>query len=176
MAITKQRKEDMLAEYKEWLAKSKSAVMTEYIGLDSKNIELLRIKIREAGGEMHVLKNTLGKRAFKEAGIELPDDLFTSSTAVSFAFKDPTDIAKAITEFARTSEFVKIKGGSLGTRPISAEGVKALAELPPLPVMRSQLLGMLQAPASQLVRTLAEPARRVAAVIKAHADQESAPA
>ena len=85
-------------------------------------------------------------------------------------------MAKIITDYARTSEFVKIKGGYLGREFMSADQVKALAELPPLPVMRAQLLGMLSAPASKLVRTLAEPARQVAAVLKAYAEKDAAPA
>ena len=70
---------------------------------------------------------------------------------------------------------MKIKAGYLEGRMMTAEEVKALADLPPLPVMRATLLGTLLAPASQLVRTLAEPGRQVAAVIKAYADQDAAP-
>jgi len=77
-----------------------------------------------------------------------------------------------LTEYMRTSEFLKVKGGFLENRPMSADEVKALADLPPLPVMRARLLGVLQAPAAQLARTLAEPARQLAAVLKAYADRE----
>jgi large subunit ribosomal protein L10 len=173
LAVTKQQKEEMLAQYLEWLAQSKSAVLTEYIGLNSKEIENLRIKIRETGGEMHVVKNTLGKMAFKEAGYEIPDEIFTSSTAVSFAFENPAELAKAITDFAKQSEFVKVKAGTLGARAINADGVKALAELPPLPVIQAQLLGLLQTPATRLARVLAEPGRQIAAAIKAYAEKDS---
>ncbi len=77
-------------------------------------------------------------------------------------------------EYARTSDALKVKGGYLGHSAMSAADVKALAELPPLPVMRARLLGTILAPAGQLVRTLAEPARQVAAVLKAYADQQTA--
>ena len=90
--------------------------------------------------------------------------------------RDAPETAKVLSDFARTSEFVKIKGGYLNRSPITAEEVKALADLPPLPVMRAQLLGVISAPASKLVRTLAEPARQVAAVLKSYADKDSAPA
>ena len=83
-------------------------------------------------------------------------------------------MAKVIKDFARTSEFVKIKGGYLEKNLISAAEVMALADLPPLPVLRAQLLGTIMAPASKLVRTLAEPARQLAAVIKAYADKDAA--
>jgi large subunit ribosomal protein L10 len=102
------------------------------------------------------------------------------STAIAFAFQDAPGMAKVITDYERTSEFVKVKGGYLGENLMNAGEVKALAELPPLPVMRAQLLGVLSAPASKLVRTLAEPARQVAAILKAYAEkdasQDAAPA
>jgi large subunit ribosomal protein L10 len=96
------------------------------------------------------------------------------STAVGFAFQDAPALAKTMADFAKSSEFLKIKGGYLGNKPISADDIKALAELPPLPVMRAQLLGTIMAPASKLVRTLAEPARSLAAVIQAYADKDTA--
>jgi large subunit ribosomal protein L10 len=83
-------------------------------------------------------------------------------------------MAKAMTDFASTVEFLKIKGGFLDSRPMDGKQVTALAELPPLPVMRAQLLGTLLAPASQLARTLAEPARSLAAVVQAYAEIASA--
>lgn len=176
MAISKDRKEEILAQYKEWIDKSKATIMTEYTGLSSKEIESLRNKVREAGGEIHVIKNTLGKMAFSEAGVAALDDMFEGSTAVGFAFGDAPDLAKAIIEFAQSSDYVKVKGGALGKQAITADEIKALAELPPLPVMRGQLLGTLMAPATQLARILAEPGRQIAAVIKAYADKDATPA
>jgi large subunit ribosomal protein L10 len=121
------------------------------------------------------MKNTLSKVAFESAGLPLPEKLLEGSTAIAFAFQDAPALAKTLSDFARTSEFVKIKGGYLEKRAIGPEDVRALAELPPLPVMRAQLMGIILAPASKLVRTLAEPGRQVAAVIKAFADREAVP-
>jgi large subunit ribosomal protein L10 len=175
LAISKQRKEQIVAQYLDWLKHSQALVLVEYAGLSMKQIDDLRSKTRETGGEFHILKNTLGKVAFKEAGMALPEKYMEGSTAVVFAFRNVPEVAKMITEFARTSEFVKVKGGYLDKSPISAAGVKALAELPPLPVMRAQLLGTIMAPASKLVRTLAEPARQLAAVFQSFADKEATP-
>lgn len=176
MALTKKRKNEVLDQHKAWLERSQAVVLTQYIGLTAKELEQLRLKIRAAGGEFHVLKNTLGKRIFEDAGISLPEGTFEGSTAISFAFTSPPDLAKVITEFANNSEFVNVKGGVLGNKVLSAGDVKALADLPPLPVVRSQLLGILQAPASKLVRLIAEPGRQIASVIKAYADQDTAQA
>ena len=176
MAITKQRKEEILENYKEWLDKSKAIILTEYTGLSVKDLDQLRQKMRDNGGEFHVVKNTLSRKLIQDAGYPLDEKMFTGSTGIGFAFEDAPGLAKALSDFSNSSEFVKIKGGYLANHLMNPAQVKALAEMPPLPVMRAQLLGMLIAPASKLVRTLAEPGRRVAAVIKAYADQNSAPA
>jgi large subunit ribosomal protein L10 len=175
LAITKERKRELIKQYKEWMEHSRALIVSEYTGLSMSQIDELRRKLREAGGEFHIVKNTLGEIAVKEAGLPVPEHYFEGSTAISFAFEDAPAVAKTMTEFARTSEFVKIKGGYLGNVPMSANQIKALADLPPLPVMRAQLLGTLLAPASQLVRILAEPGRQVAAVIKAYADRDAIP-
>ncbi len=172
MAISKQRKVEILAQYKEWLERSQGAVLMEYIGLDSKAIEQLRRQVREAGGEFHVVKNTLAQRVFTELELAFSDDVYIGSTGIAFAFDDVPPVAKAITDFAKEHEVVKVKAGILDGQPVSVDEVKALADLPPLPVMRAQLLGTIMAPASQLVRTLAEPGRSLAAVVKAYSDKE----
>jgi large subunit ribosomal protein L10 len=175
LANTVEQKRKIVAQYGEWLARSDAFVVTEYTGLTMKKMDALRSQIREAGGEFHVVKNTLVKLALKEAGFDFEEEHFFGSTAIGFAFEDAPAIAKAITDFAKESEFVKVKVGYLEKQMMSAAEVKALADLPPLPVMRATLLGTILAPASQLVRTLAEPGRQVAAVIKAYSERDAAP-
>lgn len=170
MAISKERKNEVVAQYSEWIGNSKALILAEYKGLTMKNMDELRSKAREAGGEFHVVKNTLSKLAFKEAGLPIPEDLLEGSTAIGFALQDAQPLAKAMSDFARTADALKIKGGYLGTRPINAQEVIALAEMPPLPVMRARLMGTLLAPASQLARILSEPGRQIAAVLQAHAE------
>ena len=176
MAITKERKNDLIAQYSEWVSRSNALVLTQYVGLTMKDIDGLRAKVRESGGEFHIIKNTLAKLAFEQAGLKVPKGQFEGSTAIVFAFADAPAVVKIVTEFAKSSEFLKIKGGFLDKQALTPENVKALAALPPLPVLRAQLLGTLLAPAGKLVRTLAEPGRMIAAVISAHAEPEPAPA
>jgi large subunit ribosomal protein L10 len=133
----------------------------------------LRQKIRETGGEFHIVKNTLTRIAFEEAGLPLEEDYFKGTSAIGFAFEDAPAVAKALSDFAKSSDFVKIKGGYLGNDTMTPAQITALADLPPLPVMRATLLGTLMAPASNLVRILAEPGRRLAQVMKAYSDQEA---
>lgn len=175
MAISKQRKNEILDQYSEWLTQSQTVILVEYTGANMKVMDAIRAKVRDTGGEFHVVKNTLAQRAFTQSGIEVSAELFENSTAVAFAFSDPAATAKALMEATKGLEFVKVKGGVMDKQVLSASQVKALADLPPLPVVRAQLLGVLQAPAGKLVRTLAEPARQIASVLQAYADK-SAPA
>lgn len=171
MAKSKEQKETILTQYVEWVSKSQAVVLVEYSGLKMNNLDAIRVKVREAGGEFHIVKNTLAKLALEKAGFNVPADYTEKSTAIGFAFSDPAGFAKALTEATKGMEAVKIKGGFMGAVTLKPAEVKALASLPPLPIMRAQLLGILQAPASKLVRTLAEPGRQVAYVVKAFSEK-----
>ncbi len=176
MAVSKARKDEMLATYADWIQKSQAVILVEYTGVTMKNLDSIRAKIREVDGEFHILKNTLARRAFADNGMNFPDEFLLNSTAVSFAFNDPASTAKALSDATKGNEFVKIKGGFLDGQVLNSDQVKALASMPPLPVVRAQLLGVLQAPAGKLVRTIAEPARGLAAVIKAFTEKAPAAA
>jgi len=174
LAISKKRKDELVSQYVKWIDQSQAVIVTEYLGMSMKQVDELRAKVRDAGGEFHIIKNTLGEVALKQAGLALPPKLLEGSSAVVFAFRDAPAMAKVIKDYARTSDFVKVKGGYFEKSPISSKELISLADLPPLPVLRAQLLGTLMAPASKLVRTLAEPARQLATVIKAYADKDAA--
>lgn len=176
MAISKQRKEEVLSVYTDWLKRSQAVILVEYTGATMKMMDGIRSKVRDSGGEFHVVKNTLVRRALKDSGMELPDEILVKSTAVSFAFTDPALTAKALNDAMKGNQFIKVKGGFMSGQMLSAAQVKALADMPPLPVVRAQLLGVLQAPAGKLVRTIAEPARGLVAVVKAFAEKAPAAA
>lgn len=174
MALTKKKKAELVDQYGEWLESSKALVFAEYTGLNMPQIDKLRSQVREVGAEFHVIKNRLSKRVFSEAGFDFPDELFIGSTAMGIGFEDAAGIAKVIKDFGKDQPALKIKGGIMDGRLLTADEVVALADLPPLPVVRAQLLGVISAPASKLARTLAEPGRSLAQVIKAHADAAAA--
>ena len=173
MAVSKEKKEQTLENYAEWLKKSQAVILVEYTGAKMKDLDAMRAKIRESGGEFHVVKNTLARRAFADSGMNLPQDFLVRSTAVSFAFTDPASTAKALNEATKGKDFLKVKGGFMSGQKLDPAQVKALADMPPLPVIRAQLLGVLQAPAGKLVRTIAEPSRGLAAVVKAFSEKAS---
>jgi large subunit ribosomal protein L10 len=174
LAFTKEEKAQMLSRYEEWLDKNQSVVLLEYKGMKMKDIDGLRAKVRDAGGEVHVVKNTIFSRALQNAGIKANEKTFEGPVAVSFAPVDPPTLAKILSDSIVKSEIFKIKGGFLGKTAMTPADVKNLAELPPLPVVRARLLGALQAPAAQLARTIAEPARSLAAVVNAYAEKQPA--
>lgn len=176
MAISKEQKAALVEQYADWMDRSEAMILTEYIGLTMKDIDELRQKTREAGGEFHVVKNTLGNLAFEKADIPQPSGKLEGSTAIAFAFDDPALMAKSVSDFARSSDFLKIKGGYLEKDALDPQEIKALADLPPMPVLRAQLLSTILAPANQLARILVEPARQVSAVINAFAENENSPA
>ena len=176
MAITKEHKQEVLATYQDWFKRSQAVILVEYTGARMKDMDSIRAKVRESGAEFHVVKNTLVRRAFEQQGMTVPEEFLLKSTAVSFAFSDPAATAKALADATKGMAFVKVKGGFMAGQTLNASQVKALAELPPLPIVRAQLLGVLQAPAGKLVRTIAEPARALAAVFRAYSEKEPAAA
>ena len=174
MAISKQQKEELVTQYKKWVEESDGMVLTHYHKLSVKDISELRKEIRESGGEFHIIKNTLAKRAFEESGREWKEGVFSGPTALGVSYNNPTGLAKALKTFAKENGTIEIKSGYLAERLVTAEEINALADLPSMDEMRAKLLSTIAAPASQIVRTLAEPGRQVAAVLKAYSEQAAA--
>ncbi len=174
MAFTKKEKQALIADYEKWLKDSSAVYVMSYQKMRMKDIDALRAEAREIGGELHVVKNTLMKIALKNCGYE-DSSLFSESSLAAFAFQDAPALAK-IVDKACTTDFFSVKGGYMDKAAIDAKSVIALSKLPPLPQMRAQLLALIQTPATQLVRTISEPARQVAAVVKAYSEKNPAPA
>lgn len=172
MALTKERKQELIAAYRDLVKKSQALVLADYRGLPMSGLSALRGKVREASGEFRITKNTLTAITLKEAGLPAPAEFFTGPTAIGFAFSDAPGVAKAIVDFAKESQ-LRVKGGLLGDRVLTDKDVEALAALPPLPVMRAQLIGLISAPASRLAGVLAGGVRQVVNVVKAYADKDS---
>ena len=174
MAISRTQKEELVAQYKQWLEESDGLILANYHKLSVKDISNLRKEIRDAGGEFHVIKKSLAKRAFEESGREWDDGIASGPTAMGVSYDNPSGLAKALKDFAKESGTIEIMGGYLAERKVTAEELNALADLPSMDEMRAKLLGTISAPASKLVRTLAEPGRQIAAVIKSYAERQPA--
>ncbi|MCD6577247.1 MAG: 50S ribosomal protein L10 [Anaerolineaceae bacterium] len=175
MAFTKQEKKELVSSYVKWLQDSKAAYVMSYHKMSVKDIQELRSEAREIGGELHVVKNTLMNLALEKVNFE-NNSLFTNEASiVAFAFDDAPSLAKIIDK-ANSTDMFSIKGGFMNGAPIDVDQIKALARILPMPQMRAQLLALIQTPATQLVRTITEPARQVAAVLKAYSEKNPAPA
>lgn len=154
MAITKERKRELVAQYTELLGRSRAVILTDYLGLNVAQITRLRNQIREANGAYYVTKNTLVRLALEQAGLTVPDEWLEGPTAMGFCFDQVPFIAKVITDFANETQILTVKGALLGERAVDAAQVRALANLPPAEVLRAQILGALTAPMSGLVGAL----------------------
>jgi large subunit ribosomal protein L10 len=172
LAISKERKQSLVEQYKQILSDEPGMVITAYSGLSVRDLEGLRRKISDVGGEFHIVKNTLIKLAVEEVGIDLPEEAFVGTTAIGFTHADVPGVAKAIVELARELDTVYLKAGMVDGVVYDGAQMALIAELPPLSVLQSQLLSVIQAPATKTAGTLASSVRQVINVVKAYGDQE----
>ncbi len=143
------------------------AVVSEYRGMTVEETTDVRRKLRAARGEFKVAKNTLIRRAIKDTSFAELDSQLGGTVALIFGTDDPVELAKTVASFKSLGEKFKVRGGVLDGKPITAEEIEALATLPPREVVLGQLLGLINAPATRLVRLLNEPAAGLARLVDA---------
>ena len=129
-------------------------------GLSVAKVQQLRRALKQAGGEYKVAKNTFARRALKETTYAKLGEMLEGPTGLVFGYADPVAVTKVLVKFAEDNEKLSIKAGILGDLVLEPAAVNALAKLPSREVLLAQLLGLLQAPASQLLRTIQEPGAR----------------
>jgi large subunit ribosomal protein L10 len=129
-----------------------------------------RRAVKDAGGSVKVAKNKLVQLAIKDTATADISDLMKGPTILAFS-KDPIAAAKAAVTYAKGNDKLVILGGAMGKTVLDAKGVKALAELPSLDELRAKLIGLLNAPATKIARTIKEPGGQLARVIQAKASQ-----
>lgn len=172
MAISKARKDELVAQYVELINSSNAIFMAEYTGLSVSDMEALREKVREADGAFYVTKNRLLRVAMEQTDTPVPDELLTGQMAAGFAMSDAPPLAKALVDYAKKEEKLIIKGVVFDGDVLTADGVKALASLPTLPEVQSQLVGIISAPARNLASVIASGVRQVVNVVDAYAKDE----
>ncbi|MFA7603417.1 MAG: 50S ribosomal protein L10 [Novosphingobium sp.] len=148
-------------------------VITRNLGMTVAQSTALRGKVRDAGATYKVAKNRLAKLAIKDTNYEGLDGFFTGPTAIASSV-DPVAAAKAVVDFAKTTDRIEIVGGSMGTQVLTPEGVKALASMPSLDELRAKLVGLVQAPATKLAQLSTAPAAKLARVFGAYAAKDAA--
>jgi large subunit ribosomal protein L10 len=173
LAISKVRKGELVADYTELVHRSQAMIIATYGGMNMPQFNKVRNQLREAKAEFHVTKNTLIARTFKEAGYQVPDEWLKGATAVGFCFGDPPAAAKLLGQLSTEIENLKIVGGVVGGQTVDSSGVKELATLPSLNVLRAQLLGAISGPASGLVGVLNAAIGGVMYALQARIDKET---
>jgi len=174
LAISRARKEELVAQYQDLIENSKAIFFADYSGLDVKSMEALRRRVREADGVFFVTKKTLLKHALEQCDRPVPAELMEGQIGAGFALDEVPTLAKALVNYAKTQELLTLKGGIFGSEVLTADQVKALADLPSLPQIRSQILGLINAPAQGIVSAVANGIRQVVNVIDAYAKSEEA--
>lgn len=162
-----------VAAIKDRLARSQAVVLTDYRGLDVQEITELRRKLRDAGVEYKVVKNTLLRLAAHDADITVLDPLLEGPTAAAFSYNDPVPSAKILTTFANTHKELEIKGALLDGKFIDVDGVKALADLPSREVLLAQVLAGFQAPIAGFVNVLHGTLRNLVYAVEAIRKQKA---
>lgn len=173
--MARPEKVQAVQEIAEKLKQSQGVVLVDYRGLNVKAMTELRAKLREAGVELKVVKNTLTSRAAQAIELEGLDPYLEGPTAAAFGFDDPVAAAKVLSDFAKSHEALQLKAGVLNGKVIDADEVAALAKLPSREQLVSQVLRGLQSPIAGLVNVLNGPIRNLAYVLEAiRKEKESA--
>lgn len=152
-------KEAQVSEIRDKLARANAAILADYRGLNVGQVTRLRRKLREAGVEYRVMKNTLIRLAARDVGLAGMEPYLQGPTAIALGYGDPVVPAKILSEFARDNKQLEIKAGVLQGRLIDAGGVKALADLPTREVILSRVLGGMRAPLAGMANVLVGPIR-----------------
>lgn len=155
MALSRKKKESLLAEYEEGVAHAPHAFLLGFQGIDVPKVTELRQKIRESGGSYVVVKNRLVLRALEGKALGQLADQFTGATAVAYSEDEPVALAKVLSDFKKDAPFLEFKGGLLNGQPVAADQIQEIANLPSREELVAKLVFLLQSPITRFVRTLA---------------------
>lgn len=167
------QKAALVAELKQEFEATEVVVITKNLGMTVAQSTQLRIRMRDAGAQYKVAKNRLALIALEGTRYAPIGDMLKGPTALATS-SDPVAAAKAVVDFAKTNDKIEIVGGAMGDTVLDVNGVKALAELPSLDELRATIIGLIQAPATKIARTVSEPGAMLARVFGAYAAKEDA--
>jgi large subunit ribosomal protein L10 len=171
--VKKEHKEEIVEELTDRLKAADTMLVADYRGLTMPQIDTLRSRLIESGARFTVVKNTLTRRAAEAAGADALLTLLEGPTAIAFldADGDMLAAAKALADMARESRVLAIRGGVMQGRVVSAEEVETLAALPPVEILRGQVLGAIVAPLTSLLGLVTAPLQSVYGLIEARIEQ-----
>jgi len=173
MALDRQKKEALVAEVGEIASSAQTSVAAEYRGLTVAEMTELRSEARKIGVYLKVIKNTLAKLAVKGTNFECMQETFKGPLLLAFSNEDPGAAARVIKDFSKDHENLVPVSISFGGELLEIEDLNRLASLPDLDGARSMLVGLLEAPISQLVRVFSEPPAKTLRVIHSYSQKQS---
>lgn len=176
MALKLDQKQQIVAEVNEVAASALSAVVADYRGLTVAEMTEMRVKARESGVYLRVVRNTLAKRAIEGTDYACLDQTLVGPTLVAFSQEDPGSAARLLKDYAKEHDALEVKGLSIGGEFYSADQIDRVAKLPTLDEARALLLAVMQAPVVKLARTLNEVPGKLTRTVAAIADQKKAEA
>jgi large subunit ribosomal protein L10 len=171
--LERAEKREVVTALHDVFAKTGVVVVAHYAGLTVGQMTRLRSEMRNAGGQVKVAKNRLVKLALEGTDAKAIADLLKGPTCLAYS-ADPIAAPKIAVKFAKANDKFVILGGAMGATVLDAKGVNSLADLPSLDELRGKLIGLLQAPASKIARTLNEPGAQLARVFGAYGNKEAA--
>ena len=171
--MKKEDKEQVIAELTERLRSTDTLLVADYRGLTMTQIDALRSRLLESGARFSVVKNTLTRRAAEAAGAEALLALLEGPSAIAFlqADGDMVAAAKALADSARETKVLAIRGGIMEGRTVTAEEIETLATLPPVEILRGQVLGAIVGPVNALMGLVTAPLQNLYGLIDARIDQ-----
>ncbi|MDR1395713.1 MAG: 50S ribosomal protein L10 [Deltaproteobacteria bacterium] len=172
--MERKKKEAVVAELRGLFQSSQAIIVTDFKGLSMETLSSLRRKVRQAGAEFKVTKNTLVRLAAKDNPIQQLDSLLDGNNALGYTSGDPAALAKVLFDFAKTEEKLVIKGGVLGPKAMNTKQIVGLAKLPSREILLSSLLGTMQAVPASLVRVLAAVPQKLLYALSAIKDSREA--
>lgn len=172
--MNRNEKATVIEKIKASAASASIAVIADFKGMPVEEMTRLRVKLRESGGELLVVKNTLAHIAFDGGPHDVIKEHFRENCAIALGMQDPVAVAKAVSDFAKTSKKFAVRHGSLEGKYLSAQQVEALAKLPGRNELLAQTLGTLNAVPTNFVSLLANTIRGVLYALKAIEEKKAA--
>jgi len=173
--LTRTQKEEQVADLKDKFGRASCVYVAGYRGLDVESANVLRRQLHTEGGgdyEYRVVKNSVLRLAAGDTPVADIVEHFEGPTAIAISYGDPVGLAKVLSDFANGNDVFDLRAGVLEGSAVDAAEIATVAKLPSLDQLRGKIIGLIQAPATKLVRLLLEPGGQLARVVSARSRQE----
>jgi len=169
--MNRKQKQTVVENLQKAFSSAAIAIIAQNSGLNAKQTNTLRNKVRAIQGTTLVAKNTLAKLGAKGSQYDSLSHLLKGPTMLLYTDSDPVSLAKAVVDFAKDNQGLQLQGGAMGEKVLDLQTLNALAALPSLEQLRGKLVGVIQAPATKVTGVISAPARNIIGVLKAYSEK-----